>query len=86
MTFFPIGVADWFIHYSPKAGSSERIIYTFEDGNENLTLIVDFLFEGQGIERVEDALQSRKIVREGQVVILRADKAYTPQGQQIINH
>ena len=38
---------------------------------------------GEGVEAIPDGLSATKILRNGQILILRGDKTYTLQGQQV---
>jgi hypothetical protein len=56
---------------------------------ENDTYWQEFNIQGQseapqGVEEVQsDQLQSTKLLRNGQILILRGDKIYTVQGQEV---
>ncbi len=72
-------------------GLEENASYTYSvtakdvNGNVLLKQSVDFSTgEEQGIEDVvSDQVQYTKVIREGQIFILRGDKAYTVTGQEV---
>ena len=84
LRFTPDGIANWYAHITPQAGAKTdlTIRYTFTQGtSETKVLNVHFSFDAQGIENVQkDDLQSTKILKNGQVVILRQGNTYSVQG------
>ena len=83
LDFTPNGLASWYTHYTPKAGSQETTVYRFDDGEETRVLTVHYLYEAQGLEEAEGRTPSVKTLRNGQVLIQREDKTYTIQGAAI---
>jgi hypothetical protein len=73
-------------------GLEENAWYTYSvtakdvNGNVLLKQSVDFSTgESQGVEEVlSDQVQCTKVIRNGQIFILRGDKTYTLQGQETI--
>lgn len=84
--FTPNGLATWFSHYTPVAGSNETIIYRFDDGIETQTITVHYNYSAQGVETVtgNPSTVTHKILHNGQLLIQQNDKTYTPNGT-IIN-
>jgi hypothetical protein len=70
-----------------EGNASYTYSVTVKDINGNVLLkqSVDFSTGEQGIEDVlSDQVQCTKVIREGQIFILRGDKTYTLQGQETI--
>ena len=71
------GMATWFIHYQPAAGSDVTMSYTFEDeSGEKAELTVRYVYEAQGIEEVESKQKAEKILKEGILYIIKNDVIY----------
>lgn len=78
LNFAPQGVADWYTHYTPVAGSEEQITYIFSEGLESYTLIVHYNYQTQGIEEVpSDQAPSTKVIQDGILYIIKDNKTYT---------
>jgi len=75
----PNGMASWYIHYTPQADSNESIEYRFDDGQSVLVLRVEFNYEAQGMENVEDTkskAKSKKILQNGIIYIIQDERVY----------
>ena len=81
--YTPNGMTNWYAHYTPVAGSKQTITYRFDDGTEAKTVTVHYDYSGQGIDAVSTKVKSSKVLREGNVVILRNEKTYSIQGTKI---
>lgn len=53
LDFTPEGVVNWFIHYTPAAGSDETIRYVFSDTQDTAVLTVRYDYTAQGMETVK---------------------------------
>lgn len=78
LAFTPQGIAKWFIHYTPAAGSYETVTYRFEDNTESRTLTVHYDYTTQGVERVQSSGHTvQKVLRDGILYIMQDNKTYT---------
>lgn len=84
--FILSGLAHWYAHYAPVAGSEETIVYTFSDGSESRTITVRYIYSAAAVETT-DAAQPRanKQLTNGQLRIRRNGQWYTVQGIQMNN-
>ena len=84
LQFAPNGVANWYAHVTAKAGvpTDLTVQYRFTQGTtETKVLKVHYSLTAEGIEEVQwEKVQSMKMFKGGQVVILRQDNAYSVQG------
>lgn len=76
------GVADWYSHYVPAAGSDETIRYVFDDGAEQREIRVHYVYAAEGIEKSyqQSAVSIQKVLREGKVYIMYKGKMYNVLG------
>ena len=76
------GVANWYSHYVPAAGSDETIRYVFDDGTEQREIRVHYVYAAEGIDGqwTMDNGQWTKVLREGQVYIMYKGKMYNVLG------
>ena len=63
------GVADWYVHYTPKPNSHETVVYTFSDNTDTVILTVHYNYDAEGIEHTEAEIQARKVLLDGIVYI-----------------
>ena len=78
--FTPNGLASWFSHYTPIAGSNETITYRFDDGIAAQTITVHYNYSAQAIETTPLQTRATKILQNGQLLIQQNNKTYTPNG------
>jgi len=71
-------IVTWFIHYAPQPSSDETITYLFDDGVDQLSLTVRFVYAAQGVEEVnfQPAERNRKVLQNGIIYIIQGDKIY----------
>lgn len=80
------GVANWYAHYVPSAGSDETIRYVFDDGEETRSVSVRYVHSAEGIGEIKGEWTKgkwTKVMREGQVVIRCQNKEYNITGKQL---
>jgi hypothetical protein len=79
------GVADWYSHYVPAAGSDETIRYVFDDGAEQREIRVHYVYAAEGIEKSyqQSAVSIQKVLREGKIVIRSGEKLFDMNGKQL---
>ncbi len=83
LVFYPSGLASWFIHYTPAPNSDETIRYTFSEGETALTLTLHFVYAGQGVKNVQTPARTHKIMRDGQVIIVRGEQEFSILGTKL---
>lgn len=78
LQFRPNGLASWYIHYTPQAGTNETITYSFDDGESQAVLVIHFNYPAQGVEDVnmQPSTISRKVLMDGILYIIKDDKVY----------
>lgn len=76
------GVASWYSHYVPVAGSDETIRYVFDDGVEQREIRVHYVYSTEGIEESyqPSAVSIQKVLRDGQVYIMYKGNMYDVRG------
>lgn len=80
-TFNFNGMAHWYSHYVPVLGSNETIRYIFRDGEESLEVRVQYVYQTDAVSEVkDDKAATSKILRDGQVYILRDGQRFTVTG------
>lgn len=80
-TFNFNGKAQWYSHYVPIMGSNETIRYIFRDGEESLEVRVQYVYQTDAVSEVkDDKAATSKILRDGQVYILRDGQRFTVTG------
>ena len=80
-TFNFNGMAHWYSHYVPIMGSNETIRYIFRDGEESLEVRVQYVYQTDAVSEVkDDKAATSKILRDGQVYILRDGQRFTVTG------
>ena len=80
-TFNFNGMAQWYSHYVPIMGSNETIRYIFRDGEESLEVRVQYVYQTDAVSEVkDDKAATSKILRNGQVYILRDGQRFTVTG------
>ena len=79
------GVANWYSHYVPAAGSDETIRYVFDDGTEQREIRVHYVYAAEGIEESyqPSAVSIQKVLREGKIVIRSGEKLFDMNGKQL---
>lgn len=78
------GLAHWYAHYVPVAGSEETIAYTFSDGSDSRTITVHYIYSASAVEPVS-AAEPRAVKRltDGQLRVLHNGQWYTVGGVMI---
>lgn len=73
-----------FAHYTPEAEGTAVYTYTFRSGAQSATLTVNYVYDPKTpVEQAHEAVCARKVVRNGQVVVLRDGKAYNMLGTKL---
>lgn len=81
--FTPGGLATWFSHYTPAPDSKETITYLFVSGSGKRTVTVNYDYTAQALEDIQTKTRPAKIIRDGQVLIMREEAIYTTNGINI---
>lgn len=82
--FTPNGLADWYVHYTPAPLSDQTVVYLFSDGAETRTLTVRYIYDHEGLERIQPSdVDCQKTLRNGQVLIEGNGKTYNVTGIQV---
>lgn len=80
-TFNINGLAHWYTHYVPVLGSDETIRYIFRDGEQSVEVRVQYVYQADAVEAVSaETPASRKVVRDGQLYILRDGQRFSVTG------
>lgn len=78
LNFNPEGIASWFIHYTPASDSNETIVYTFQEGQESLSLTVHYKYSVEGIQNTDHYVGGvQKVLQNGIIYIIKDNKKYT---------
>lgn len=77
LVFLPNGLANWYCHYMPSAGTSEMVTYCFSDGQTSRSIVIHYQYQEQGLEEIEDASKCTKILQNGILYIIKDNKKYT---------
>jgi len=78
------GLAHWYTHYVPEAGSDETIEYIFDDGADSRVLLVRYVYNADAVEQVDAPVAKPvKQMIDGRVLIEHNGQWYTPHGLQI---
>lgn len=72
-----------YAHYYPQSKSVETIKYRFVGGGDDFTLTVDFDATTMGVNPMTEQKKSAKIVRDGQIIIVRDGKEYNALGTRL---
>lgn len=76
--FQPNGLASWYIHYTPQAGTNETITYSFDDGESQAVLVIHFNYPAQGVESIQPSgFSIQKVLKDGIIYIIKDNKTYT---------
>ena len=81
-TFTVSGLANWYAHYYPNRAYAQ-INYLFSDGTDSLEIRVYYVYVNQAVDEVTATQPADKIMRDGQIYILRNGQWYTADGQQV---
>ncbi|MBQ4395276.1 MAG: hypothetical protein II825_08290 [Paludibacteraceae bacterium] len=79
LNFTPSGTAKWYVHFYPEWGklTHSTTTYTFSDGNQTLTLEVQFDFDSQDIENIHSSDAGiRKVLKNGIIYIIKDNMIY----------
>lgn len=76
---FP-GMYNWFAHFEPDGVGSHLITYSFSDGQDTLTFSIRYVYGTEAIDEVSSMTKSRKMVRDGQLVVIRNGVVYNVLG------
>lgn len=82
-TFNFNGLAHWYVHYEPVAGSDETIRYIFRDGSETREINVQYVPQIDAVTITSAAPKARKIVRDGQICIMHDGQLFDLTGRRI---
>ena len=78
LQFQPTGLASWYIHYTPQAGTNETITYSFDDEESQAVLVIHFKYPAQGVESIQHSeFGIQKVLRDGIIYIIKDNKTYT---------
>lgn len=79
LNFTPSGTAKWYVHFYPEWGkrTHSTTTYTFSDGNQTLTLEVQFDFDSQDIESIHSSDAGiQKVLKNGIIYIIKDNMIY----------
>lgn len=79
LNFTPSGTTDWYAHFTPQWGTETHATttYTFSDGNQTLTLEVQFDFDSQDIESIHSSDAGiQKVLKNGIIYIIKDNMIY----------
>ena len=77
------GVVHWYAHYTPAEGADETIVYEFSDGEETLSLRVNYRYTADAVGQVMiDSRHARgeKVLKDGQVLVTHDGRTFTTAG------
>lgn len=72
-----------YAHYYPQSSSVETIKYRFVGGGDDFTLTVKYDASAMAVEQVAELKKSVKIIRNGQVIIVRDGVEYNALGAKL---
>ena len=72
-----------YAHYYPQSKSVETIKYRFVGGGDDFTLTVKYDASAMAVEQVVDTKKSVKVIRNGQVIIVRDGVEYNALGAKL---
>lgn len=70
-------------HFYPESKSVETIKYRFVGGGDDFTLTVKYDASAMAVEQVVDTKKSVKVIRNGQVIIVRDGVEYNALGAKL---
>ena len=79
LNFTPSGTATWYVHFYPEWGklTHSTTTYTFSDGDQTLTLEVQFDFDSQDIESIHSSdARIQKVLKNGIIYIIKDNMIY----------
>lgn len=78
-TFTVSGPANWYAHYYPNRAYAQ-INYLFSDGTDTREIRVYYVHTNQAVDEVTAEQPASKMMRDGQVYILKDGQSFSVQG------